>query len=410
MLKSRERVRKALNREPVDRIPNGFGGCETAGLHILAYDKLKKVVGMENLPTRLDTPMVNAIMEPEMLEKIYGDIILLDSPRMCSAGFWLDKRKSDWKEQSLWNKPFLVPKNERFVNQEDGSILWTHSMGPVFKCPKDGAFFDNEADTHSMSVNIDYSITPDDYNPPHDICDEKLRYLEEAAKWLYENTDYSINCGETIEDLQYKPGGFVNWWMRMMDEPEVVHEFLDKACEAGLSQLKLLDQAIGKYVDILSIADDMGDLRGVTTGPDLWREIYKPHYKKLFQGWRKITKMKINLHSCGAISDIIEDLIECGIHILNPVQISANGMNPEELKARFGDKVIFYGGCFDMVEITPDLSNEAVYQQVKNNIKTLSNGGGYIFAGVHNITAEVKEEHLRALLDAYEDCCKEMHL
>ena len=246
-------------------------------------------------------------------------------------------------------------------------------------------------------------VTPDDFRPSPDIPDEKLRAMEESARWLYENTDFSIVCGEMPEDLQLAPGGMMNWWMMMASEPETAHEFLHKACQAGISQFKLLNEAVGKYADITMIAHDMGDSRGVTVGPDLWREIYKPHYMELFQSWHSISAMKICLHSCGAIGEILGDLIECGADIINPVQVSATGMEPAKLKKRFGDRVIFYGGAYDAVLNPVELPAETVYENVKRNIGVLGENGGYIFAGVHNIPGNVPESHIQAILAAYRD-------
>jgi uroporphyrinogen decarboxylase len=221
---------------------------------------------------------------------------------------------------------------------------------------------------------------------------------------LYETTDYCIACGEVIQDLQEKHGGRPAWWMRLASEPQVCHEFLEKATEAAIAQLRQLEQAIGRYCEILTIGDDIGDQRGVTIGPDLWREIYKPHYARLFTEWHKITKMKVSLHSCGAIADVLPDLVECGVDIYNPVQISANRMDPETLKGRFGKDLIFYGGSYDSVCLPPDTPAEAVHEAVGKNIRILSRGGGYIFAGVHNLPADTPKSHLRAILAAYRDC------
>ena len=153
----------------------------------------------------------------------------------------------------------------------------------------------------------------------------------------------------------------------------------------------------------LSIAHDFGDNRGVMIGDELWREIYKPHYKKLFQGRHSITNMKINLHSCGSIASIMDDLIECGVDIINPVQTAAADMSAESLKARFGEKVIFYGGAYDAQKIPHTMTYDEVYRAVYQNIKVLGKGGNYLFAGVHNLSAEMPEHHIKAMIDAYFD-------
>jgi len=191
--------------------------------------------------------------------------------------------------------------------------------------------------------------------------------------------------------------------MRLVAEPDACHEFLEKSVDAALAQLRQLHDAVGPYCDMLMIAHDIGDSIGVTIGPDLWREIYKPHYRRLFSGWHKITDMKISLHSCGAIFDVIGDLIECGLDVLNPVQISANGMEPERLKATFGTRIIFYGGAYDAIKHGQLDTEEEVYEAVRENIRILSRGGGYLFAGVHNLPGDISEAHLRAILGAWRD-------
>ena len=230
-----------------------------------------------------------------------------------------------------------------------------------------------------------------------------LRSLENAAKRLFEETELSICLGESITDLQIAPGGMVGSMVLMMEEPDVMRALLDKCADAALKQIKLLNEAVGKYVDILSIAHDLGDNRGVTIGAELWRDIYKDAYSKLFRGWRKITDMKVNLHSCGSIDAILGDLIECGVEVINPVQTSAKNMSPESLKARFGKDVVFWGGAYDAQLIPVESSYGEVYNTVYRNIKLLGEGGNYIFSGVHNLPATLPAHHLRAMIDAYRD-------
>jgi uroporphyrinogen decarboxylase len=189
--------------------------------------------------------------------------------------------------------------------------------------------------------------------------------------------------------------------MQMLEEPEACHAFLDKYVEAGLAHLRQLDQAVGKYCEMLHIAHDLGDRRGVTMGPDLWRAIYKPHYKRLFTTWHEITRMKICLHSCGSIAEILGDLIECGLDIINPVQTTAQGMEAAALKARFGNRVIFYGGSLDAVACPPGTPDEVVFETVKRNIEALSRGGGYLLAGVHNLPGDTPASYLQAMLEAW---------
>ncbi len=390
---SRERVRQTLNGGKPDRIPNGITGCETAGMHVLAYDDARELLGLPRQPARVDTFMFNAVGERDFLKAAQCDIILLASPRMCAAELWSQGYESGWHSQKVWDRQVMLPITHQ-IKPRNGGWVWQTGNGEVI-CPENSYYFDGVGGKPQR-------ITPDMYNPSHELPDDTLRRLEETARELYNSTDLSINCGETITDMQFATGSAEDWWIMLIEEQETVKEFLNKSLEASISQLKQLHQAIGKYCDMLSVAHDFGDTRGVTIGPQLWREIYKPIYKRWFGEWKKITDMKINLHSCGAIADILPDLIECGVDVINPVQISANGMQPERLRSISGD-VVFYGGAYDAVQTPPSTPEHEVYTAVKRNITALSNGGGYIFAGVHNIPAGTPKAHLRAIWQAFLD-------
>lgn len=397
MMTSRERVLKVLNHELPDSVPNGLGGCETEGLHVLTYRKLQHALGLPDRPPRLDTFMSNAVFEEDVIQKMQGDIILLASPNMCSAPLRGEDCMKHWKKQLLWEQEFLVSQKEEFVLNEDGSVVWKTAGNTI--CPKGSFFFDG---AELSDLLADFEIPdPKEFHPKDQLDEKMLRDLERAAKELYERTDLSICLGESITDLQIQPGGMVGCMVLMLEQPDVMGEFLEKCVEAGLKQIEQLDEAVGKYVDILSIAHDFGDNRGITIGAPLWRKIYRPFYRKLFQGWKKRTHMHINLHSCGSISEILPDLEECGVEIVNPVQISAAGMSPEQLKSRFGNRLVFWGGGYDAQLYSQSDSYETVYQKVRDTIHTMKQGGGYIFSGVHNLPAEVSEIHLKAMLDAW---------
>ena len=398
-MNGRERIQAFLNGGRVDRIPNGLGGCETAGLHAAAYHRLKNQLGITDCTNRFYTFMCNAVFEPAVLQAIHGDMVIANSS-MCPADMWGPGSEEQWKELNIWGFPSQVPGDWQFRRDADGSWWWGERM----KCPPGGYYFDVPPAIAAKELSLtDPNPSPDSFHPSHEIDEERLKRAERGAKWLYQNTDYSVVCGESIHDLQMRPGGTENWWIRMISEPSAVHDFLDKMVDAALSQLEQLDHAVGKYCDTLLIADDMGNSRGVSIGPDLWREIFKPHYKRLFQGWHEKTHMKVIMHNCGAIVEILEDLIECGVDIINPVQISGEGMNPAELKRRFGGRIIFYGGAYDAILMAGEKSEDRVYEAVKKHIEILSAGGGYLFAGVHNLPADMPDSHLRAMLSAYED-------
>lgn len=393
-MKPRERIKRFLQGEEIDRIPNGLMGCETASVHMLAYDKLKKILNVSNPRNRLFSFMFNAVPEIEFLEKAECDIIPL-STKLSPVPFWKDIEKN-WKEEELFGIRVQVPVNYQFRHNDDGSVDW---LDAKWHCPKGSLYFDPIPQDEDIDLD---EITPDGFAPPQHFPEEYLRLLEEQAKYLYENTDFAISIGETIFDLQVAPGGYVNHFMYMALYPERMKEFLSISLEAAKSNLIEIDQAVGKYCQIMGIAHDFGDNNDVMIGPQLWREIYKPFYKELFDFWHKTTPMKVNLHSCGSIYNILPDLIEAGVDILNPVQLCARNMDSKTLSENFGKDIIFYGGGFDSVACINKTSEE-VYENCKKDISALASNGKYIFAGIHNIPGDFPEESYRAMLKAYND-------
>lgn len=396
-MNSRERVNKVLNHEIPDYLPNCWGGCETAGLHVMPYQELVAALGLPHRVPRVDTFMFNAVMDEDVLVKMQGDMLLIASPRMCSRPL---RSKEGWKRHSLFGMELELTDN--FSLEHTSEMTYLLDNGVRFaQCPIGGTYFDSIPNGDMF----DFEEVPDpkNYRPNHDIPDEKLRELENIARTAYENTEYALALGESIEDLQLTPGGMLSWYEALLNEPEVTDEYLSKTVDAALDQILLLDQAVGKYCSVMCIAHDLGDNRGVTMGAPLFRSRYKPHYKRLFEGWHARTNMKIDMHSCGSIAEILSDLVECGVDVLNPVQVSAVNMSPENIRSIVGDKIVFHGGAFDCIQTPPDVDAETVYQQVKKNIGVLAANGNYLFAGVHNTAATTPRAHIEAVLRAYQD-------
>ena len=394
---SRDRVRKVLQHEIPDRVPNGLGGCECTGIHIYSYDLIQKIFNIPRQAPRINSFMATSVFENELIEAMEGDVLLVASPLFCDVPLWGKKSLNQWKEQEIWGKTFQVPVNEQLETQKDGSILWKNRN---LVCPNNGFFFDEHGSSDFLA-DFDYP-DPENYTPPDSFTDEYLRELEELTKGLYEETEYSLCLGETVEGLQFKPCGRIGWLILVKENPELMKAYLEKACTASLKQIALIDQAVGKYVDMMVYSNDMGDNRGLLLGEQTWREIYKPIYKRFFQGWHNRTNIKINLHSCGSIYTILDDLIECGVDVYNPVQISVCNMEPERLKTKFGKHLVFYGGDYD-AQMMKGCKYDDVYEHVKTNLNILKKDGGHIFCGVHNLPPDMSEEHLRAFFSAWMD-------
>jgi len=157
---------------------------------------------------------------------------------------------------------------------------------------------------------------------------------------------------------------------------------------------------LGDVVDVVMIGDDLAAQHGPLFSPKFYRQIVKPRQKKLVQHIKSLTDAKVWYHTCGACTEYIPDLIDNGIDILNPVQISADGMDAKLLKGRFGGKLVFWGGGIDAQHVLPFASAEQVREDVRKNVEIFKPGGGYVFNNVHNIQAGVPPENIVALFDA----------
>jgi uroporphyrinogen decarboxylase len=159
--------------------------------------------------------------------------------------------------------------------------------------------------------------------------------------------------------------------------------------------------SIGDLITIVIEADDLAGQNSLLMSPETYREIIKPFQMKLFSSIKKFAPVKIFFHSCGAIRPLIRDLIDTGIDILNPVQISATGMNLKELKHEFGKNLVFWGGGVDTQRVLEIGKPKEIKNDVKKNIEALAPGGGFIFAAVHNIQPNVPPENIISMWEAW---------
>ena len=218
--------------------------------------------------------------------------------------------------------------------------------------------------------------------------------MRQEAEDLRQNTDFAIMadimCGGPYENALWVRG-FDQFPMDLVSDEKMARAILDKITDLDIGFWDAQLSAVGDLVDVVCQGDDMGMQTGMQISPDIYRKFIKPCHKRLFSFIREKTDARIWLHSCGSVYDIIPDLIEIGIQVLNPVQCSAQNMGLEKLKKEFGKDIAFWGGGFNVQKI-PFMTQEEIRQSVKKTMETMAPGGGYIFAGTHNILPETKGE------------------
>ncbi len=414
----RERIRAAIEHRQPDRIPVDFGSTMVTGISVSVVSRVRRALG-------LDTPGARVkVIEPyQMLGEIAPD--LRDRLHIDCAGLFGTKNmfgfeNRGWKEWTTFDgTEVLVPGLFNTEPDASGDIPMyaggDRKHPPAARMPKGGFYFDSierqkpvDEDTLDPADNLEeFGILPD----------TELEHLERESRRLYEQTDCAIVFsapGTAFGDIAFVPGpglkdprgirGVEEWYISTVARREYVSEVFDRQCSIGLENLKLIREAVGDRVGVVfTTGTDFGTQRGPFISPDAYRDLYMPFHIRINEWIHANTNWKVFIHSCGGIRPLIPDMIAAGFDILNPVQCSAEGMSPRELKNDFGDRITFWGGGVDTQRTLPFGTPEEVYDEVSNRIRIFNKGGGFVFNTIHNVQAGTPVDNFLAMLRAIED-------
>jgi uroporphyrinogen-III decarboxylase len=194
------------------------------------------------------------------------------------------------------------------------------------------------------------------------------------------------------------------WLMSLVARRDFVHAVFEYETEIALQNLPLLARALGDRVAVVRVCSaDLGGQAAPLISRETYRELFSPYYRRLNAAFHEQTNWKTFKHSDGSMYDLIPDLIEDGFDILNPVQTSAAKMDARTLKREFGDHIVFWGGGVETQTTLPFGTPEEVYREVRERIDIFNDGGGYVFAAIHNIQNGVPVPNLLAMIQAVRD-------
>lgn len=365
----RERFKRITNHQEADRVPVDMGS-HVASIHRITYGKLRDYLkdgSLVNDNLILDRMVQNVIPDEKLLQRYNVDFRWI-------APNWIDVTDVDAdKYRDMWG------------------IVWQHMLDAysVYSSPLQDATL----------ADLERFPWPDPYDP------NLTKGLAERAKYLYENTDYvlvadSIKGGILTKALQIR--GYEQMFADLVSNMAFAEALMDKLLWIYKEMWSTFLKAVGPYVQMVYFTDDIGGQSSMMISPDTFRKLVKPRLKNLIDHIKGQADVKFMYHTDGTVTPVIEDIIEMGVDILNPIQTSALGMDTAVLKKLYHGRLCFHG-AIDVQKMLPFSTPEGVHYDVAKRIHDLGRGGGYILAPCHNIGSDVPPENVEALFEAAQE-------
>ena len=409
---SRKRVLYALNHRQPDRVPLDFGGTMVSGMHVTCVAALRDYYGLEKRPVKVHEPYQMLGLLDEDLKTIIGVDVEAVNGRNTLFGFPCE----DWKEWRLDNGLEVLVPGQFNLTEDAAGNHFIHPEGdldapPSGRMPKGGFYFD----TIIRQGQID-----DDDLHPEDNLEEFKPVSEEDISYFRTGLEKAAASGRAVlasfggtglGDIALVPGPFMKhpkgirdieeWYVSTAIRKDYLHAVFTRQTEIAVDNLKRLHTAVGSLVDIAFVCGtDFGTQSGTFCSEETFRELYLPYYQQI-NGWiHANTAWKTFKHSCGAVESFMQGFIDVGFDIINPVQCSAAGMDPEVLKEKYGSRLTFWGGGVDTQQVLPFGTPEEVRKQVLERCEVFSRDGGFIFNAIHNVQARTPVENIAAMIAA----------
>jgi uroporphyrinogen decarboxylase len=275
--------------------------------------------------------------------------------------------------------------------------------GIGWRKPKDGGFYyDMYHHPLAAASSLDEFRT---YPFPDPLDDQRFVTLREQAEAAVARGKAAVLAGPSagIAEVYSWLRGYEQYYIDLALNPDYVACMLDRLVDYKCAFWERALDEVGDLVDVVVEADDLAGQKRLLMAPTTYRRLIKPRHRRLFSFIKEQAPVKLFYHSCGAVRPLIPDLIEAGIDILNPVQISAEGMDLGELKQKYGQDLVFWGGGVDTQRILNTGTPKAVKESVRRNIQALVPGGGFVFAAVHDIQSDVPPENIVAMWEAWSE-------
>ncbi len=409
MKTSRDRVLDALNFRESDRVPIDMGAHRSSGIAAIAYAKLKEALGISSGGVYVyDVMQQLAIVEPPVLDALGIDTIEMGQTFLKDA--------TDWQDWTLPDgTPCKIPAYVDARKVGEDWFIYNKKTGKARTVQRKGCLYFENVDYPFADCDLEDGVDPVydlwasgalGASPPpgnhFGMNDPNLKTYARQAADFYKSTDRAVvgvfggNLLETTEGLF----GMENTFIQMSAYPDEYEELIERITQRHLQNLEIWLEAFGSSVDVILFGDDFGSQSAPLMSPEMYRRYFQPREKRMWELVHSRSKAKTNLHSCGSIEPLLNDLIDAGLDSVNPVQITCANMEPEKLKEKYKGRITFWGGGCDTRDILPHATPDQIREHVLRQCEILAPGGGFVFQQVHNIQADVPPENIIAMFEA----------
>ncbi len=377
---SRERVLTALDHREPDRVPFDMGSTQVTGITLRAYENLRRYLGLPAVePTVPDTIQQLALPDEDVIERLGIDIRGLFPLNAHNWNVVNEDAGEYWQYRDEWGITYHLPK--------DGGLYYSIVRNPI-------------AGSSTSPGEIEGYPWPDCGDPRRieGLAEQAERYRAQGKAVMIKG----VLAG--IFEMAQRIRGTENFMVDLLVDRPSAEALLDRMVQCKLDFWEMALPSLAGLVDVVSEADDYGTQISQLISPALFREVMKPRLKVINDRIHQLAPgAKLFFHSCGSVREMLPDFIEIGVDILNPVHVTATGMEPAALKRDFGDALVFWGGGVDTQGVLPNGTPEQVKDDVKRNVEALMPGGGYVFNTVHNIQSDVPPENVMAMWEALQE-------
>ena len=410
-MNGRERLQETLSHRQPDRVAIDFGSSPVTGIHVSCVAALREHYGLERRPVKVHEPyQMLGLPEEDLLNAMGADVVGV-APYKTMFGF----ASNEWKEWNFHGLDVLVSEEFRITEEPNGDILvypeGDLSAPPSGRMPTGSAFFDaidRQPPFHEEQLNPQDNL--EEFGPIGEIeLDHFSSSVREAAAT---GRGVVANFGGTaFGDIALVPATFLKnpkgirdvteWYISTSSRRGYVHQIFEAQCEIALRNLAAIHARVGDAVDAVFVCGtDFGTQTSAFCSVPTFRELWLPYYKRVNDWIHSHTTWRTFKHSCGSVARFFPSFIEAGFDIVNPVQCSAAGMDPVQLKREYGSRLVFWGGGVDTQKTLPFGTPQEVREEVLRRCEIFAPGGGFVFNSIHNLQAGTPVANIVAMLDA----------